>query len=603
MLKISLDIQTLLDGYRSREFTATEVCEMVLQRLEEIPPERNIWITLLSRDRILSYARALEARSPEELPLYGIPFAVKDNIDLAGMPTSAACPDYAYTPTRSATVIQRLVDAGAIPIGKTNLDQFATGLVGTRSPFGACQNSFDTDYISGGSSSGSAVAVALGLVSFALGTDTAGSGRVPAAFNNIVGLKPTPGLISTSGVVAACRSLDCLSVFALTSADAGAVLEVAGAEDPSDPYSRAAAQPSLGRGFIPDRDFYFGVPEGDQLEFFGDDEAQQLFWSSVERLESLGGTRIDVDLGPFVQAARLLYEGPWVVERYLAIRDFFDAMSDTLHPVTREIIAGGKGRDASEVFASLYHLRRLRQLSEAVWKRVDVIVTPTTGTIYRIDQIEADPIQRNSNLGHYTNFVNLLDLAAVAVPGGFRPDGLPLGVTLLAPAFMDPALLGLADRLHRASVETTGATGLPLPSTRYAQPVDSSWIEVAVCGAHMEGLALNHQLTDRGGRLLRRTRTAPHYRFYALPGGPPARPGLVRVDTGGVPIEIEVWAVPGERFGSFVAGIPRPLGIGKVELEGGREVAGFICEGYAAQGAEDISDLGGWRAYLAGQNG
>lgn len=599
----SLDIQTLLQGYRSRQFTATEICELLLRRLEDTPHERNIWITLLSRDQILSYARAIEARSPEELPLYGIPFAIKDNIDLAGIPTSAACPDYAYTPPRSATVIQRLIDAGAIPIGKTNLDQFATGLVGTRSPFGACQNSFDTAYISGGSSSGSAVAVALGLVSFSLGTDTAGSGRVPAAFNNLIGLKPTRGLISASGVVPACRSLDCVTVFALSAADAGAILDVAAETDSSDPYSRADSEPVLGRGFIPEQGFYFGVPAAQGLEFFGDGEAEGLFRSSVERLESLGGIRIEVDLGPFLQAARLLYDGPWVVERYLAIKDFFDTRPQALHPVTREIIGGAEGLSAGEVFASLYHLQHLRRISEEVWKRVDVIVTPTAGTIYRIEEVEADPVRLNSNLGYYTNFMNLLDLAAVAVPAGFRPDGLPLGVTLFAPAFADRELLGLGDRLQRASVDTAGATGLPLPGTDYVRSPDASWVQLAVCGAHMSGLPLNHQLTERGARLLCRTHTAAHYRLYALPGGPPARPGLVRVASGGVSVEVEVWAVPVARFGSFVANIPAPLGIGRLELEDGREVSGFICEGFAAEGAEDISQLGGWRRYLSRETG
>jgi allophanate hydrolase len=525
-------------------------------------PDRRAWITLLPRERVLEYAAALAKRDPTTLPLYGIPFAIKDNIDLEGVPTTAGCPDFAYTPERSAFVVDRLIAAGAIPIGKTNLDQFATGLVGTRSPYGAGRNSFNPDYISGGSSSGSAIAVAAGLVSFSLGTDTAGSGRVPAAFNNIVGLKATCGALSTSGVVPACRSLDCVSVFALSADDAQRVLGVAAVFDPNDPYSRAVSPISPG--------LRFGVPRPAQLEFFGDTEYARLFNEAVARLEFLGGTRVEIDFEPFLATARLLYAGPWVAERYCAVGDFLDSML----PVTRQIIAGGRTPSAADTFRAQYRLMELRRATEQAWADMDVLLTPTAGTIYRIAEVEADPIGLNSNLGYYTNFVNLLDLAAVAVPAGFRSDGLPFGVTLVGRAGSDANLLSLAGRLHRER------------------------IQLAVCGAHMEGLPLNHQLTSRDAILVSRTRTAPCYKFFALPGGPPHRPGLVKVADGGACIDVEVWSIPTDLLGSFVAGIPAPLGIGRVELENGTQVPGFICESYATAGATDITELGGWRHYL-----
>ena len=590
----ALDIGTLLAGYRSKQFTPREVIEVVLARIAGAP-EQHVWISRLSGEQVDPYVRALETKTPDTLPLYGIPFAIKDNIDLANVPTTAACPEHAYTPERSAYVVQRLIDAGAIPIGKTNLDQFATGLVGTRSPYGACLNAFNSEYISGGSSSGSAVAVAMGLVSFSLGTDTAGSGRVPAAFNNLIGLKPTRGLLSTTGVVPACRSLDCVAIFALSSADAARVFEVMQNFDTADPYARRAHTTPQ----FPQRQFRFGVPTAPSLEFFGNTEYERLFHATVARIEELGGLRIKIDFQPFLQTARLLYEGPWVAERYLAIKERIEHAPETLLPVTRQIISSGGSSSSRDAFAAEYRRMELKRASETVWDQVDVIVTPTTGTHYRIAQVEADPFQLNSNLGYYTNFMNLLDLSAVAVPAGFSASGLPFGVTLFAPAFNDANLLALADRVHRVSVTTVGATKAENPSEIYDPASKHDEIPVAVCGAHMEGLALNTQLTERGARLLQRTRTAPAYHFYALPGGPPHRPGLIRVTSGGEAIEIEVWAVPAQHFGSFVAQIPAPLGIGKVELADGTRVPGFICEGYAVSGAQNITALGGWRAYLA----
>ena len=593
-----MTIEGLLDDYRAGRRAVREVVAQAMMEIRRDDPS-NVWITVLDDSALEPYLARLEGLDPTSLPLYGVPFAIKDNIDLADVPTTAGCPEYAYVPDRSAFVVQRLIDAGAVPVGKTNLDQFATGLVGSRSPYGACGNAFDPEYVSGGSSAGSAVAVALGQVSFSLGTDTAGSGRVPVGFNNLIGVKPTRGLLSASGVVPACRTLDTVSIFALDALDAARVLEVVAEHDAEDPYARPDQVPQLGLAGIPESGFRFGVPAPGQLQFFGDRNYASLFGEAVERLRSLGGEAVEIDFAPFLEAARLLYEGPWVAERYAAIRDFFDARPEALFDVTREIIGGGRDPRAVDAFEAQYRLQALRRQTEAVWDAVDLVLTPTAGTIPTIAQVQAEPVRVNSNLGYYTNFMNLLDLCAVAVPSGFRADGLPFGVTLFAPAFRDRELLPIADRLQRAAGLPLGATGR-LQLDRPSLPTDGRhYIPVAVCGAHMSGLPLNHQLTDRRARLIRATRTAPEYRFYALPGGPPERPGLVRVGSGGAAIEVEVWAVPSDHFGSFVAGIPAPLGIGRLRLEGGSEVPGFLCEAVATAGATDITDLASWRHYLA----
>jgi allophanate hydrolase len=585
-------ISDLLDGYRSGRFTPSEVAEVALRRAD-LAAQRHVWISRLSRERVLDQARAIEQRSIEGCPLYGIPFVIKDNIDLAGVPTTAGCAEYSYVPANSAVVVQKLLDAGAIALGKTNLDQFATGLVGTRSPYGVCRNSFDPDFISGGSSSGSAVAVATGLASFALGTDTAGSGRIPAAFNNIIGLKPSLGRTSTRGIVPACRSLDCVSIFSMTSEDAARVLSVAEGFDLEDPYSRRL-------GDVPIQGLRVGVPRRDQLRFFGDGEYARLFDQAITRLASLDGLPVEVDFSPFLDAARLLYEGPWVAERYAAIQDFITLHAEAMHPVTRGIIEAGKSLSAVDAYKAQYQLRALKRASERAWQDVDVLMTPTAGTVYEIARVEADPVRLNSTLGYYTNFLNLLDLSGVAVPAGFRSDGLPFGVSIIGRCATDHALLALAGRLHRACVHKLGALDLsmPGPSDRAAVLADG-FLKVAVCGAHMEGLLLNHQLRDLGGYKLRTTRTAASYRLFVLPGGPPQRPGLVRVMRGGSAIDVEVWAVRSADFGAFVSRIPAPLGIGSVELEDGERVPGFLCESYATEGAVEITALGGWRAYRA----
>jgi len=562
--------------------------------------DHNAWISLVSAEQLEGWLAGLETQDPASLPLYGIPFAIKDNLDLAGLPTTAACPDFAYRAEESAFVVKRLMDAGAIPLGKTNLDQFATGLVGVRSPYGACRNPFDAEYISGGSSSGSAVAVACGQVCFALGTDTAGSGRVPAAFNNILGLKASKGLLSTSGLVPACRSLDCVTLLAHSAEDLERLLEVAAQFDAADPYARPNAISNGPGAWQPAAEgaFRFGVPRPQQLAFFGNDQAQALFTASIKRLQDLGGEAVEIDFAPFLEAARLLYEGPWVAERLAAIEAFFLADPQRCLPVIRTIIGGALGKMAVEAFQAQYRLMALKRQADTELARVDLVLTPTAGTQYRIDEVEADPIRLNANLGYYTNFMNLLDYCAVAVPAGFLDNGLPWGVTLFGPAFADRRLLSLAARWQQALALPLGATGQSLPGPGLLRRGDAAWVEIAVCGAHLSGLPLNHQLTSRGGVLVESTRTAPNYRFHALAGGPPLRPALVRDESRGAAIELEVWSLPLAELGSFVAGIPAPLGIGKLELADGRWVSGFICEPCGLADAREITALGSWRRYL-----
>lgn len=603
----ALDIASLQDAYRAGTLTPTALLSELFARIDHYR-DHNIWIELCDRNELLALARRLESSDPATLPLYGIPFAIKDNIDLARVPTTAACPQFAYTPERSASVVEKLLAAGAIPLGKTNLDQFATGLVGTRSPYGACRNAFNPAYISGGSSSGSAVAVALGLASFSLGTDTAGSGRVPAAFNNLIGLKPTLGRLSNRGMVPACRSIDALSVFALCASDAARVARIAAGFDAQDSASRAP-QPAFAPGWLSGTAWRFGVPRASQLQFFGNDAYAKLYAASIARLEMLGGTRVEIDLEPLLEVARLLYEGPWLAERLTVVGELLRTHPDALFPVTRAIIEAAHGRSAEDAFRGQYRLMELRRVAEQLWKQIDVLVTPTAGSIFTIEQVTAEPMRLNSQLGYYTNFVNLLDLCGVAVPAGFGADGLPGGVTLLAAAWQDDALLALASRLHASAGVNLGVSDAPLPDeSAFDWLAGEARIPLAVCGAHLTGLPLNPQLTSRGAAFVRSVKSAPEYRLYALPGGPPFRPGMIHVaadatgNAAGAAIELEVWSMSAAAFGSFVAAIPAPLGVGKVKLEDGTEVPGFVCETQAVAQAEDITRFGGWRAYLASRS-
>jgi allophanate hydrolase len=599
-MKIRHDLGWLKEAY-ANGLSPVTVIEAIYDKIEETALNP-IWISLQSREVALTRARELSQGDPGRYPLYGVPFAVKDNIDVAGLPTTAACPAYAYEPSKSAASVENLLSAGAIVIGKTNLDQFATGLVGVRSPYGACSSVFDDDYISGGSSSGSAVAVAKGLVSFALGTDTAGSGRVPAAFNNIVGLKPTKGLVSTLGVVPACRSLDCVSIFAQTVADAAVVLEHAAGFVEADPFSRhsiSGASSWLGS------EFRFGTLKYDQREFFGDDAAAALYENAIAQLSQLGGTPVPIDYEPFQIAAELLYSGPWVAERLAALGDFFDLNGPDMDPTVHKIIAGAKNRTAVDAYIGQYKLAELCRRTEAVWQTIDVMLLPTTGTIYKKSDVLAEPIKLNANLGRYTNFVNLLDLCALAIPAGFRPNGLPVGVTLVGRAFADTALLSIGDKLHRSLATQLGELATNITETPMIQDTLSppGCTLIAVVGAHLTGQPLNHQLTGRGARLAFATRTNSQYKLYALPNTSPKKPGLVKtLGFGGNGIEVEIWAMPTTQFGSFVAEIPAPLGIGTITLSDGKTVKGFICEPSAVENAVDITHHGGWINYLNSMN-
>jgi allophanate hydrolase len=603
-----LQLQSLAEDYAAGRRRPAEVLRRLHQRASE-SRANNVWITLADWEYVQAQLQALETRraAGAVLPLYGVPCAVKDNIDVAGLPTTAACPSFARQPQATAPVVRALCDAGAVVLGKTNLDQFATGLVGARSPYGRCASAFDARRISGGSSSGSALAVALGFASFALGTDTAGSGRVPAAFNNVVGLKPTRGVLSGSGVVPACRSLDCVSVFAGNVADALAVFEQCAGLDAADPFSRITPP---GVRLIPASGFRFGVPEQAQLQFFGDAAAERAFAHAVQRLEQLGGQRVSLDFAPFQHAAELLYEGPWLAERALAFGEFVAQGGPGIDPTVAAILRGAGRHSAMDVFRAQYRLHELQRTVNRVWGEIDFVFLPTTPTSYTHEELDQSPIELNARLGTYTNFTNLLDLSGIAVPAGFKSEGQPFGVTLLGPAFAERSLSVLAARFHEQEPARVGATAVEVRRTEAAKParrarvpapvprIEQS-IRLTVVGAHLRGQPLHRELVELGARFEQCVRTAPHYRLYALAGTVPAKPGLVRQREGGSAIELEIYRLDAESFGAFTANVGAPLGIGNVELENGEWVKGFVCEAAATEGAVDISHWGGWRAYLA----
>ncbi|MGA7780567.1 MAG: allophanate hydrolase [Paraburkholderia sp.] len=601
-------IGALSARYAERTLTPMQCIEQTLQRIDASGrPEA--WIYRVPAEALYKRATQLEALRAElgeavlaRMPLFGIPFAIKDNIDAAGIPTTAACPEFAYTPTESAFAVQRLLDAGAILIGKTNLDQFATGLVGVRSPYGAVRQVEFGERVSGGSSSGSAVSVAAGCVAFSLGTDTAGSGRVPAGFNELVGLKPSIGLISKRGVVPACKSLDCVSIFAHTVADAWQVLSQLAQFDPLDGYSRRV--PSLGLMASPCR---IGVPE--RAEFYGDALAAQAFEAALDTVRAhLAPTPAAIDLVPFTQVSALLYDGPWVAERRAAVGEFFDTHREAMDPVVAGVIGKADQFSAVDAFNGQYRLAELKRYAEKVFEDIDVLIVPTTPTHPTIAAVKGNPVELNSQLGYYTNFVNLLDLCALAVPCVRRADGLPAGVTLIAPAGADQRLAVLGEQIqqlffdHANNADSSDIKQNPLP-------VDEPSITVAVVGAHLRGQPLNGQLLEAGARFLEATQTSPDYRLFALAGTTPPKPALVHApqpaDADGQPsqaIAIELWQVPLRLFGALVAQVPAPLGIGTVRVADGRTVKGFICEPAAvtaAAGARDITHFGGWLAYLA----
>lgn len=592
--------------YRGRGCTPQELFSWFAPQADDLA-----WITRIDAASLEQQVDWLAARLEQvggdlkQLPLYGIPFAVKDNMDVAGWPTTAGCAAFAYTAREDAAVVLRLRQAGAIMVGKTNLDQFATGLAGTRSPYGIVPNTFRPEYICGGSSSGSASVVARGIVPFALGTDTAGSGRVPAGMNNIVGLKPTRGWLSTSGVVPACRTLDCISIFALTVEDAAFVAEIASGFDTTDPYARARSISSPA-GF-PDHP-RLGVPQ--PLEFFGDTEAEAAYRRALERATAMGAELLPIDFAPFSALGALLYDGPWVAERFAAMERLWKQTPNAIDPTVRAIIEGATNFSATDTFKAEYRRAELTRLTDTIMATVDALIVPTVPTIFTIEEALQEPLMRNAKLGIHTNFANLADLCALALPSGLRADGIPAGVTLLAKAWHDYALadFGLRWQRHRLQHETTvllGATACAYAVSCEPLAGVPDVVRIAVVGAHLRGMPLNHQLTSRGAGFVEATHTAAQYRLFALTGSAPPKPALVRVPSGemGRSIEVELWDVPTGCFGSFVAEIPPPLGIGSVALADGRVFKGFICEPYGILGAQDISAFGGWRAYRSSLEG
>ena len=581
-------ISEWLEAYRSQTITASDALHSLRSQLDSNDPA---WIYILSTDELNAQIAALAST---DLPLYGVPFAVKDNIDVAGVPTTAACPAFTYIPSADATTVALLKKAGAIVIGKTNLDQFATGLVGTRSPYGAVPNSFKADYISGGSSSGSGVTVARGLVPFSLGTDTAGSGRIPAGFNNIVGLKPTKGRFSTSGVVPACRSLDCVSIFALTVNDAEIVANVMTAFDAADGFSRTASSTPIYFSSKPK----FGIPLNP--EWFGDHEAEAAWNVSVEKFTSLGAELIPIDFTPMFTLAQLLYGGPWVAERHAAVAKFMAEHASDMNSVVRSIIEKAVNFSATDTFVAEYQRADLAREIQLLMKNIDALLVPTSPRHPTTAAVDADPILVNSQLGTYTNFVNLADCSALALPSVIRKDGLPFGITLIAPAWQDAALAKFGKIWQTNADLNLGTSNRKAPTVISKNIAPEGYVRLAVVGAHLTGMPLNVQLQERNAIFVESTLTANTYRLFALPNTTPPKPGLIRGKAGeaGAEIIVELWDVPLEKFGSFVALIPAPLGIGTLTLEDGREVKGFICEGAAVEGATDITHLGGWRAYI-----
>lgn len=580
--RFALEIAAAVHGGRTSAVAVAEETLVRLAAYETIQPQ--IWISRASPADILASARALDDRvsAGEDLPLAGVPFAVKDNIDVAGFDTTAACPAFAYRPQSSATVVEKLLAAGALCIGKTNLDQFATGLNGTRSPYGVPRNAYNLDYVSGGSSSGSSVAVAAGMVAFALGTDTAGSGRVPAAFQYLIGFKPSKGRWSNRGLVPACRTLDCITVFTADTADARLVDRVVAGYDMADPYSRALAD-------TPRRWKTIGVPRRDQRVWFGDVESEYLYDRAIETLARMAEI-VEIDIAPLKDAARLLYEGPWVAERAAALKQLMAEDPDAIDVTVREVVEPGLTMGAVELFEGIYRLADLKRHTEAMWTGIDMLAFPTTGTTYRVAELLAAPVTLNSNLGFYTNFVNLLDMAAVAIPAGIRANATGFGITLIGPANTDLALLDAADA-YIAVADLPSSPPLDLEGKMQT-------VKLAVVGAHLKDMPLHWQLTSRDARFVGAFKTSPSYKLYAMADSVPPKPALVHSEDGGS-IALEVYELGVAEFGSFVVEVPPPLAIGTVTLSDGSSVKGFVAEPRALAGAEDITSLGGWRAYVA----
>ncbi len=583
---LDLKLAYLMGALTPRGFIEAMTQSLRAEQARQADPA---WICLGSTEQIDEQLLRLEQHVGQPQPLRGIPFAVKDNIDVAGWITTAACPAFAHVATRTATAVQKLIDAGAILIGKTNLDQFATGLVGTRSPYGAVPNTFDPAYVSGGSSSGSASVVARGLVSFSLGTDTAGSGRIPAGFNNIVGMKPTPGTVSIEGVLPACQTLDCLSIFAGTVTEAQAVLAVmqSSAQDLVSEPQYHPAYPVTTR--FPHA-LRIGVPAAP--EFFGNAEYEQSYAQAILNAQEMGAEILTIDFSILHQIAQLLYNGPWVAERFVTLKHLLNTQPEAIDPTVRAVVRQAETFNAADSFEALYLVRKLAVLTQAIWSQCDVLLVPTAPRHPTLQEVADNPIVRNSELGTYTNFVNLLGMSALAIPAGLTASNMPFGVTFIAPGGADQALLTLGAQWQASQTLAPGA-----PAARTI-PFSAGML-LAVVGAHLQGMPLHQQLLDRHCRLVQRTTTSASYQLYALADTVPPKPGLVRTTAPGAQIALEVYEMPSHHVGSFLQCIPSPLGLGSVELADGTWVKGFICEPWAISHANNISHLGGWRAYIS----
>lgn len=573
----TLSIRELTEKYRSGELTPEMVIKEIIERAEA-SKNMNIWITPPSLDFIAPYLTQLNMLDPESTPLWGIPFAIKDNIDLAGVPTTAACEKFAYTPDEHATAVKRLIDAGAIPVGKTNLDQFATGLVGTRSPYGETKNALKPELISGGSSAGSAVSVAAGQAAFSLGTDTAGSGRVPAGLNRLVGFKPSLGAWPVKGVLPACASLDCVTVFANNLQDAEAVDKAVRGFEEADPWSRSIKRRS------------HSLPETIYLPselpvFYGPfaEEYKQAWLTSVEHIKKLGIPVKLLDTSYLSEAAAVLYDGPWVAERWADWGQFIEANENAAFPATETVLRSGAKPeyDAASVFRAMHKLQAFKQKAHQQLKNA-VLMMPTAGGTWTREEVRENPIETNSKMGLYTNHCNLLDLSAINIPAEDAAENLPFGISLFSGNQNEHLIMGLADLFLHGN----------------GSPVNKTTTLVAVCGLHMRGLPLEKQMLEHGAVFVRESKTAPAYHLVKL-NTEPAKPGLIRTTEGGVSIQLELWEMPMAEFGFFTSLVPAPLGIGTIELEDGTCVQGFVCEAIAAHDAEDISYLGGWRKFLS----
>lgn len=542
--------------------------------------EECVFISVLSEDSLLKKIDETLIKSQKEYPLLGVPFAVKDNIDVFGFETTSGCKEYAFMPKKSAFAVAQLEKAGAICIGKTNMDQFATGLVGTRSFYGTAKNYYNEDYIPGGSSSGSASAVSAAYVAFSLGTDTAGSGRIPAAFQNLVGFKPSKGVVSTSGVVPACKSLDCVSVFSNSLDDVDNVLRQIAVYDPEDPYSRENVQS------LSENKLKIAIPSQKDLKFFGNKAYEVSYHNFIALLLEKNYIIEEIDFSPMFKAAELLYGGPWLAERYNAVGDFINKNPNAVVDTTLKIISQGKALTATSYFEAEYQLNAFKKQFEGYTKLYDAFLMPTAGTIFTKKEVSEQPIDSNTKLGYYTNFMNLLDCTAIALPVAITDNNLPFGITLFGPAFNDNNLLTISRSMSEKKLLNT-----PMSETEF--------IELAVCGAHKTGGTLNYQLLEVNAIYKETLLTTPEYRFYALSHLDPVRPGLIKDPKKGGSIEVQVWKVPANKLGGFINQIGAPLTFGKINLENGEVVTSFLCESYALEKAKEITHLQTWENYLS----